>query len=145
MMKTKLAIVTAVIALCAMGTTLLTPHYAAAEDKKTPAKSEGLQCSILPSDFCKAADKDLGKDTQANSKNSAVFMILQWALAILTGGVVIAAIAAFVWAGIMYSSAGGSADMVKKAKDIITQTVIGLVLFAALALLLTWLIPGGVF
>lgn len=54
-------------------------------------------------------------------------MILQWVLAaILTGGVAIAAVAAFVWAGIMYSSAGGSADMVKKAKDIMTKPSLAL-------------------
>ena len=108
-----------------------------------PAYAADLQCSILPQNFCKSANNEV--KGQPNSKNSAVFMILQWVLAILTGGVAIAAVAAFVWAGIMYSSAGGSADMVKKAKDIMTQTVIGLVAFAAIALVLTWLIPGGVF
>ena len=136
-MKTKLTTLTALLALCTAGMVTLMPQPALAAD--------GLTCSILPQQFCKAANKDLGEDTQANSKNSAVFMILEWVLAILTGGVLIVAIAAFVWAGILYSSAGGSADKVKKAKDIITQTIIGLVLFAALALGLTWLIPGGVF
>ncbi len=121
-------------ALCTLGVVSLAPQPASA-----------LECSILPPAFCKAADNDLGKNTQATSKNSAVFMILQWALAILSGGVTLAAIVMFVWAGILYSSSGGNAEGVKKAKDIITQTIIGLVMFAALALILTWLIPGGVF
>lgn len=108
-----------------------------------PAYAADLQCSILPTDFCKAATNDVkGK---ATSKNSAVYMVLEWVIAILTGAVAVVAIGAFVWAGILYSSAGGNAEGVKKAKDIITQTVIGLVVFAALALFVTWLIPGGVF
>ncbi len=134
-MKSKLiTYITGFAATIAIAVGLVAPQAAYAAD---------LQCSILPQNFCKSANNEV--KGQPNSKNSAVFMILQWVLAILTGGVVIAAIAAFVWAGIMYSSAGGSADMVKKAKDIMTQTVIGLVLFAAIALILTWLIPGGVF
>lgn len=108
-----------------------------------PVAAAELQCSVLPSQFCKAANNEV--KGQPTSKNSAIFMILEWVIAILTGGVVIAAIAAFVWAGIMYSSAGGSSEMVKKAKDIITQTVIGLVSFAAIGLFLVWLIPGGIF
>lgn len=134
MMKTKLSLVAAIVSLCAMGAALLTPHYAAAAE---------LNCSVLPADFCKAATNDVSG--KATSKNSAVYMVLEWAIAILTGGVAIVAIGAFVWAGVTYSSAGGSAEMVKKAKDIITQTVIGLAVFAALALFVTWLIPGGIF
>lgn len=107
--------------------------------------AEKLDCAILPDTFCATADNDLPKGTRATSKNSAVFMILEWALGILTAGVGIVAIGAFVYAGIMYSSAGGGAEQIKKAKDIMLQTVIGLAIFGGMGIVLMWLIPGGIF
>lgn len=106
----------------------------------TQPVSADLQCTVLPQDICSKATNSDG-----SSNNSAVLSLLQWAIGILAGGVGVAAVAAFVYAGIVYSSADGKAEQVKKAKDIMTNTVIGLVVFAAMALALQWLIPGGVF
>lgn len=64
---------------------------------------------------------------------------------ILTGIVGITAIGAFIYAGIVYSAASGNAHMVAKSKEIMMNTVIGLALFAGMAVLLNWLIPGGIF
>ena len=72
-------------------------------------------------------------------------MVLEWAIAVLTAGVGVVAVGAFVYAGIMYASADSKAEQVKKAKDIMVQTIIGLAAFAVLATLLLWLIPGGIF
>ena len=110
-----------------------------------PAKAADLECAILPDSFCAVADKDLPKGERATSKNSAVFMVLEWVLGILTAGIGVVAIGAFVYAGIMYSSASGNAEQVKKAKDIMLQTVIGLVVFAGMGVVLVYLIPGGIF
>lgn len=107
------------------------------------AAESGLKCSILPAKFCETATKKASGD--ANSKNSAVFMILEWAIGILTAGAGIVAIGAFVYAGLMYASADSKVEQVKKAKDIMIQAVIGLAAFAAFAVVLVWLIPGGIF
>jgi len=107
------------------------------------AAESGVKCSILPAKFCETATKKASGDP--NSKNDAVFMILEWAIGILTAGAGIVAIGAFVYAGLMYASADSKAEQVQKAKDIMKQAVIGLVAFALFATVLLWLIPGGVF
>lgn len=134
MKSTRLAsLITLVFSTIFGASVLLAPPVGAAE----------LQCAVLPSKFCQAATQ--APSERSTSKNSAVFMVLEWVLGIMTAGVGVAAIAAFVYAGIMYSSADGRAEQVKKAKDIMLQTVIGLVAFAIMALALQYLIPGGVF
>lgn len=133
-MKTKLIklVIAAFIAIAGVG--VLAPH---------PVTADGPSCSILPATFC---EKSTGTPSgEANSKNSGVFMVLQWVLAIMTAGVGIVAVAALVYAGILYSSSDGKAEQVKKAKDMIVQTVIGLFAFAIMATILIWLIPGGIF
>ena len=50
-----------------------------------------------------------------------------------------------IYAGILYAAASGNSSQVAKAKELIANTVIGLVLFAGMALLLNYLIPGGLF
>lgn len=134
-MKSKL-IFSAVLAAIITATLIIVAPTALAAD-------EGPKCSILPAKFCESAVKDVSG--QATSKNSAVFMVLEWAIAVLTAGIGVVAIGAFVYAGIMYASADSKAEQVKKAKDIMIQTIIGLVAFAVLATVLLWLIPGGIF
>lgn len=71
--------------------------------------------------------------------------LLVVAIQILTGAIGIVAIGALVYAGILYSSASGNASQVAKSKELIANTVIGLVLFAGIGLLVNFLIPGGLF
>ncbi len=111
--------------------TPMTPAYAA--DK--------VDCAILPDNICNAASKD----STTNVKNSGILLLLIWVMRILTAGVGIAAIGAIIYAGILYSSAGGSSEQVSKSKGIITNTVIGIVAYALMFVVLQWLIPGGVF
>lgn len=133
-MKTKaLNLALAALITSVVGLALVAPKASAAT----------LTCSILPAKLCSQATQS--SSGSPNSSNSAVFMLLEWVLAILTAGVGLAAVVAFVYAGIMYSSASNKPEQVKKAKDIMTQTVIGLVAFAVMALAITWLIPGGIF
>ena len=104
--------------------------------------ASALTCTVLPQNICDMAQKQSAGNT---SKDSAVLALLQWVIGILTAGVGVAAVAAFIFAGITYASADGSAEQVKKAKNIMQNTVIGLVTFAVMALALQFIIPGGVF
>lgn len=103
------------------------------------APASALTCSVLPDSICnKAESKD------SNPSNNGTFALLIAIIQILTAGVGIAATGALVYAGVLYASAGGTADQVSKAKKIITDTVIGLIVFGLMFLLLNFLIPGGV-
>lgn len=64
---------------------------------------------------------------------------------ILAGLVGVVAVGGLVWAGILYASADGSAEQVAKAKGMIRNVVIGLVVFALIYTATNFLIPGGVF
>lgn len=80
-----------------------------------------------------------------DATGSPVVAVLVLVIQILTGLVGIVAIGAFIYAGIMYSSAGGESSQIAKAKEIMLNTVLGLVIFAAMAVMLNYLIPGGLF
>ncbi len=80
-----------------------------------------------------------------DATGSPVVAVLVLVIQILTGLVGIVAIGAFIYAGIMYSSASGESSQIAKAKEIMLNTVIGLVTFAAMAVILNYLIPGGLF
>lgn len=83
-----------------------------------------------------------GANDQTDSGAIAVLVV---AIQILTGLVGITAIAALIYAGILYASASGNASQVAKSKEMMRNTVIGLLIFAGLAVLLNFLIPGGLF
>lgn len=80
-----------------------------------------------------------------NLSQNGVWGLLLLAINILTAGVGIAAIGGIVYGSILYTSAGGSPEQVKKAVGIITNVVIGIVAYALMFGLLNFLIPGGVF
>jgi len=105
--------------------------------------ASAITCTVLPQSICDKTKSD--QKTGSDSSSSAVLALLEWVISILTAGVGVAAVAAFVFAGITYASADGSAEQVKKAKTIMQNTVIGLVTFAVMALALQFIIPGGVF
>lgn len=97
------------------------------------ASCDGIDTSVID---CSGA-----KDTTDSPVVAFLVIIIQ----LLTGLVGVVAIGAFIYAGVLYSSASGNVSQTGKAKEIIVNTVIGLVVFAAMALLLNWLIPGGIF
>ncbi|MEI6228501.1 MAG: hypothetical protein WCP11_00515 [Candidatus Saccharibacteria bacterium] len=87
-----------------------------------------------------------GKDTIILSCGSdGIEGILLLAINILTAGIGTAAIGGIIYGSILYSSAGGSADQIKKARELIINIVIGLVAFALMWAFLNFIIPGGVF
>lgn len=104
----------------------------------TNTRPAPLTCNVLDSSICSAANN------KSDTKNTAIFALLKWVLRIMVGVVGIAAVGAFVFAGILYGSASGNAGQVEKAKTLMFNTVIGLVAFGLMFIAINWLIPGGV-
>lgn len=63
---------------------------------------------------------------------------------IMTAGVGILAVGAFVYAGILYTSSAGNPEQTKKAITMIRNTVLGIVAYALMYLILNFIVPGGV-
>ena len=78
-------------------------------------------------------------------KNTGLWSILILIINILTAGVGVVALAGIVYGSILYTSAGGNQEQVKKAMGIFTNIVIGIIAFAGMWALLNFLVPGGVF
>ena len=97
----------------------------------------GVQTSIIS---CSQAGGD-----NTDIKNTGLWGILILAVNILTAGVGVLALAGIVYGAILYTTAGGSAEQVKKAMDIFRNVIIGVVAFAGMWALLNFLIPGGAF
>ncbi len=95
---------------------------------------------------CGSVETSIIDCSSANdTTGSAAVALLVTVIQILTGAIGIVAIGALIYAGILYASASGNSSQVAKAKELIANTVIGLVLFAGMGLLLNYLIPGGLF
>lgn len=75
----------------------------------------------------------------------AVIQIIKNVVLIMTAGVMVLAVGATVAGGIIYTTSEGSPDKIKKAREIWTNTVIGLAMFAFMVAITNFLIPGGVF
>ncbi len=103
-----------------------------------PTPPKPPKCTILPQTVCDAA-------LDTSTEKGGMFLLLKLVLRILTGGVGVLAVAAIVWAGILYGSAGDDAAQTKKAKTIMRDVAIGIVAYSGMILLTQWLIPGGVF
>lgn len=97
-----------------------------------------LECSILPQSICDQAD-------ESTLENSGTWALLEFVLSIMTVGVGIVAVGAIAFAGFLYASAQDSAEQTKKAKNMIINTVIGIVAYGLMYVALNFLIPGGVF
>lgn len=97
----------------------------------------GAQTSIINCDEGDGSDGDV--------QNTGLWYILLLIINILTAGVGVLALAGIVYGAVLYTSAGGNAEQVKKAMGIFTNVVIGVVAFAGMYALLNFLIPGGAF
>jgi heme/copper-type cytochrome/quinol oxidase subunit 2 len=102
------------------------------------SSARALECSVLPDSICKAAnEKDLEK--------SGTWLLLIYAINILTVAIGVVAVAMIAFASFMYTTAGGNAEQTKKAIEMIRNVVIALVIYAMMWALLQWLVPGGIF
>ncbi len=115
-------------------TGVLFPARAFAADK--------VSCAILPQSICDAALSTPGENGDVSK--TGVFLLLVWAINILTAVLGVVAVGVLVYAGIMYASAGDNSQQVSSAKGMITNTVIGIIAYGLMYFALNWLIPGGV-
>ena len=99
-------------------------------------KCAGVDVSIL-------SCEQTGSTTDV--KDTGLWGILLLAINILTAGIGVAAVAGIIYGSIMYASAGGGPEQVKKAKEIIMNVLLGLVAYALMYAFLNFIIPGGMF
>ena len=78
-------------------------------------------------------------------EQTGLWGILLLVINILTAGVGVAAVAGIVWGSILYTTAGGKPEQVKKANVVIANTVLGIIVYAVAYSFMNFLIPGGLF
>ena len=111
--------------------------------------------ALLPSTPISAQSKCGGVDTaiitcnnnQASGdvEDTGLWQLLIMAINILTAGVGVLALAGIVYGAVLYTSAGGKPEQIKKATTVFTNVVIGIICFAGMWAFLNFIIPGGVF
>lgn len=106
-----------------------------------------LSVSAAPS--CGGVDTAIiscqGDDGSNGAEGSGLWGLLLMAITILTAGVGVVALGGIVWGAVLYTSAGGNPEQVRKAKGIFMNVAIGVISFAGMYVLLNFIIPGGVF
>jgi len=115
---------------------LPTPAFAACDSDPDTACCGGVDTGIIG-----CTQSGTGDDIE----NTGLWGILMLTINFLTAGVGVVALAGIVYGSVLYTSAGGSQEQVKKAMGIFTNVVIGVIAFAGMWALLNFLIPGGVF
>ena len=75
---------------------------------------------------------------------SAIGDVLKTILIILTVIVGIVAVGGIAYAAVLYASAEDNASQVSKAKTILRDVAIGIVLYGLMVAITNWLVPGGV-
>lgn len=103
-----------------------------------PVAAKALKCEVLPQSICGSSDNEKLQD-------NGVWKLLILVLNILTAGVGITAVGAIAFAGFLYASANDDSNKTKQAKEMIRNTIIGIVLYGLMYVGLQFLIPGGVF
>jgi hypothetical protein len=78
-------------------------------------------------------------------QKTAIWSLLLVAINILTAAVGVAAVGGVIAASVMYMSAGGSPERTKKANIYLSNTILGIVVYAAMYAFLNFIIPGGLF
>ena len=128
MIKRNILISIAILATATVG--------AMALSRPALADCMGVKTSIID---CKDSS---GKD--AKTGEEAIYNILGVVIKIMTGVIGLVAVAAVVYGAILYGSASDNPENIKKAKEIWTNVVIGLIAFAFMVSILNFIIPGGV-
>jgi hypothetical protein len=78
-------------------------------------------------------------------KDNPIYFYLKNILKFMSAGVGLAVVGGIVFGGYMYITARANAGQVEKAKVVIINSVIGLILFIFMFSILQFLIPGGIF
>src|SRR5690606_16932769 len=72
-------------------------------------------------------------------ENSGIWGILMLVINIMTAGVGVLALAGIIYGAVLYTSAGGNTEQVKKAYGIFTNVVIGVIAFGGMFALLNFI------
>ena len=128
MIKRNILISIAILVTVIIGTIVLS--------RPALADCMGVETSIIN------CDNGSGKD--AKTGEEAIYNILGMVIKIMTGVIGLVAVAAVVYGAILYGSASDNPENIKKAKEIWTNVVIGLIAFAFMVSILNFIIPGGV-
>lgn len=112
---------------------------AAATQPAYAADCNGIETSVIGGDMCAGADPN-----STDPKSNIIWVLLKWVVNIMLAGVAVLAVGGIIYGAILYTSAGGNQEQVKKAYTMFTNVAIGIVAFAAMFALLNWLVPGGV-
>jgi hypothetical protein len=81
----------------------------------------------------------------AGLQSNAIFVYATNVLKVISALAGIATTGGFIWGGILYITARANAGQVEKAKMVMINSVIGLLLFIFMYAILQFLVPGGVF
>jgi hypothetical protein len=126
--QTKNIIAVAVVGLVGSLLVLTSPTY---------ADCAGIKTSII--NCTQSGDKAAGIE------QTGVWGLLLLVINIMTAGVGVLAVAGIVYGSIMYATAGGNPEGVKKAITIIRNVVIGIIAYAFMYAALNFIVPGGLF
>lgn len=77
------------------------------------------------------------------TEEDGITYLIKTSISILTVLIAIAAVIGIIYGAVLYTSSGGNAENTKKARGIITNTIIGIVAYALMYVILNFLIPGG--
>lgn len=104
-------------------------------------------CGNVPTSIigCDQNNKDKDGDGKVDAQETGIWALLMMGVNILTAGIGVVALAGIVYGAVLYTSAGGSTEQIKKAYTVFTNVGIGIVAFAGMWALLNFLIPGGAF
>lgn len=101
------------------------------------AKCGGVETAIIS---C-----DQNSEDPKTVQETGVWGVLIVVINIMTAGVGVLALAGIIYGAVLYTSAGGSPEQVKKARAVFTNVVIGVIAFGGMFMLLNFIVPGGVF
>lgn len=139
-MKTKQTIRNLVV-----GAILALSFFAPAALPSAPAYAAecgGVTTSIIS---CDQNNTDKDGDKKVSENETGLWGLLLIAVNLLTAGVGVLALGGIVYGAVLYTSAGGSPEQVKKARTIFFNVAIGIAAFAGMYALLNFIIPGGAF
>ncbi|MEI7918610.1 MAG: hypothetical protein WCH58_04500 [Candidatus Saccharibacteria bacterium] len=76
---------------------------------------------------------------------SGIWGLLITVINIMSAGIGVAAVGGIIYGSIKYTSSEGNAESTKKARTIIANVLIGLLMYAVMYAFLNYMIPGGMF
>ncbi len=88
---------------------------------------------------------DKSTPTYKSVTESGIWGLLITVLNIMSAGIGVTAVGGVVYGSIMYASGEGNAEKTKKARMIIFNVLIGLLMYAVMYAFLNYMIPGGMF